>query len=148
MGTFSRYSSSPSRRTRRISRYGGKTAGDKGTRRAGRTESRMQLMRKHRAARKSARKTTGMYKPSQVASQRRSRRSTQRSERRSMYRSQGILSRRSGRSRTQGKGRPTLRDRASARGRIQRVGAEKRVTRYGGSTSRRRDQMRRALRDY
>lgn len=177
MGTFSRYSSSkPSsykrastkygssqaRTASRIRRYGGKTEGDRGTRRAGRMESRMQQMRKHRAARRSARKSAHLYRPAQIAAKRKATRTSQRTERRSLYRRQGIMSRRFGQATATaagGRARPTLRQRAQRpvpRGRYERAGTPRGRDPnrprglYGGQqqSSRRREQMREALRDY
>lgn len=181
MGTFSRYSSSKrssykrastkygssqARTASRISRYGGKTAGDAGTRRAGRMEGRMQLMRKHRAQRRTARKEAGIYGKSEAGKMRAQQRGTQRQARRSLYRKQGIMSRRYGQATATaaggrgarpaptgtaygGRARPTLRQRAQKRPSYSRQPQRKRVT-YGGQqqSGRRREQMRRALRDY
>lgn len=170
-----KYGSSQARTASRIRRYGGKTEGDRGTRRAGRMESRMQQMRKHRAARRSARKSAHLYRPAQIAAKRKATRTSQRTERRSLYRRQGIMSRRfgqatataaGGRARPApagttygGRARPTLRQRAQRpvpRGRYERAGTPRGRDPnrprglYGGQqqSSRRREQMREALRDY
>lgn len=151
------YSSKPARLADRVKRYGGKTEGDKGTKRAGRMESRMQLMRKHRARRRTARKEAGIYGKSEAGKMKSQMRGSQRQERRSMYREQGILSRRFGQARAKaagGRAAPTLRQRARQRptGEYQRAGGGgQRPIRYGGETGMsgsRREQMRKALKDY
>lgn len=149
-----KYSSSATRRTRRIKQYGGRTAGDSGTRRAGRTESRMQLMRKHRAARRAQRKEAGIYGKSEAAKQKTQMRGEQRQSRRSMYRRHSAVGRSYAGSRYGGRTRPTLRQRATSRGQVQRAGSpsQKRGRPgirgvYGRGTKSRRDQMREALRD-
>lgn len=155
------YSSSSSRREGRVKRYGGKTEGDKGTRRAGRMESRMQLMRKHRAQRRTARKESGIFGKSEAGKMKSQMKGSQRQERRSMYMKQGIMSRRFGQARATaagGRAAPTLRQRASQRpqqgqpkSQYQRTGGRgRRPIRYGGETGMsgsRREQMRKALED-
>ena len=112
------YSSKPARLADRVKRYGGKTEGDKGTRRAGRMESRMQLMRKHRARRRTARKEAGLYGKSEAGKMKSQMKGSQRHERRAMYMKQGIMSRRFGQERAKaagGRAAPTLRQRAQQR---------------------------------
>lgn len=143
-----KYGSSQARTASRISRYGGKTAGDKGTRRAGRMESRMQLMRKHRARRRTARKESSLYTPAEAGKMKSQMKAGQRHKRRAMFKSQGILNRRTVQ-------RAPLRTRATERGTFKRAlpaagrGQPQRAS-YGGEqqSSRRREQMREALKDY
>ncbi len=152
MGEFSKYSSdvrSPGSEKRRIRRYGGKTAGDRGTRRAGRMESRMQQYRKHRAARRAARKSAHFSRPGQVTAMHKSRKDTQRTKRQSMYRRhheqmvQGLGSRTSLRERAQ------RRPASPGRGTYQRAGQDPNTPRgIWGQTGRRRRQLDEALKDY